>query len=414
MDRVVSKDTIRRERRSRLIKLSIVIAAVAVVVVILLTIFARGVGRKDITFGTVDRGPIQLTISTNGKVMPVAEEAVVSPIASRILAVYHRMGDSVHKGAPLIQLDLMSTKSDYEKQVDRMKMMEYQLEQLEAQNASTISNMEMQLKVMHMQINQKRVVLANARRLDSVGGGTAGRIREVELNLKVAEMEYDQLKLKVKNQKRIANAQRNIKALEVEVGNKSLREVQKVLAEAELRAPLTGIVTFINTQVGSKVGNGTQVAVISDFSRFRIDGEMPDSYRNKVQSGTAVDIHGGAQNIEGQICSIAPTASNGMVGFTVQYPDSLQTELRAGQKVELFIRTAKREDVLRIPNGQYYSNPGLYELFVRDGDEIVKCEVRLGESSHDYVEVISGLKPGDEVVISDMKRFAQDTRLVIK
>ena len=67
---------------------------------------------------------------------------------------------------------------------------------------------------------------------------------------------------------------------------------------------------------------------------------------------------------------------------------------------------AVKEGVLRLANASYYVGRGEYELFVQDSkDEIVKRKVQLGDSNFEYVEVISGLKPGDKVVVSDMSSY---------
>lgn len=57
---------------------------------------------------------------------------------------------------------------------------------------------------------------------------------------------------------------------------------------------------------------------------------------------------------------------------------------------------------------------GEYELFVVNGDQLIKRKVRLGDSNFEYVEVVSGLEPGDEVVISDMASFKEKNKLKLR
>ena len=75
---------------------------------------------------------------------------------------------------------------------------------------------------------------------------------------------------------------------------------------------------------------------------------------------------------------------------------------------------AIKEEVLRIANGSYYVGPGEYELFVVRGEKLEKQQVQLGESNYDFVEVISGLQPGDQVVVSDMKQYQEKQQLKLK
>ena len=72
-------------------------------------------------------------------------------------------------------------------------------------------------------------------------------------------------------------------------------------------------------------------------------------------------------------------------------------------------------DVTRIKNGSYYKGPGTYEMFVDTGDgHLEKRRLLLGESNYDYVEVRSGLKPGERVAIGDMEDYGKNRRLKIK
>ena len=76
---------------------------------------------------------------------------------------------------------------------------------------------------------------------------------------------------------------------------------------------------------------------------------------------------------------------------------------------------AVKDDVLRLANASYYVGRGEYDLFVLDEeDELVKRKVRLGESNFEYVEVVSGLQPGDRVVVSDMSSYKNKEKLKVK
>ena len=414
MDRAISKQTLAKERKQRIIKITLIAVGVTAVIITLLKVLENGVQESSLQFSTAERGAIELTINTSGVVAPAIEEAVVSPISSRLLQVFHKHGDSVEQGTPLLQLDLLTTQSSYEKLKDQLQMRILEGEQREAQNASNLSNMQMNLKVMDMQIDQKRIELKNAIRLDSLGGGTAGTVRQVEMNLKVAELEREQLKLKITNEQRIARAQHNVKELEVQIAQKNLAEIEKVLREARIQAPRTGILTFINSQVGSQVSAGQQLAIVSDLTQFRIDGEFPDGYASRVSTGTPVLIKVGSHQLNGQVTRIAPASKNGTLGCTVQILDSVVTGLRSGLKVELYLQTAKKHDVVRIGHAAFYKKPGKYELWVREADYLRKREVVLGEASYQYIEVARGLKEGEQVVLTDLPQYKNETELKLR
>ena len=69
--------------------------------------------------------------------------------------------------------------------------------------------------------------------------------------------------------------------------------------------------------------------------------------------------------------------------------------------------------MLRIKNGSFYSGPGDYTLFVMNGDTLLPREVKLGECNYDYIEVISGLEVGEQVVVSDMTKYKGKEKLKV-
>jgi HlyD family secretion protein len=76
---------------------------------------------------------------------------------------------------------------------------------------------------------------------------------------------------------------------------------------------------------------------------------------------------------------------------------------------------AVKEDVMRMANASYYVGRGDYELFVLDSkNEIVKRKVKLGDSNFEFVEVVSGLQPGDQVVVSDMSSYKNKNKLKVE
>lgn len=89
--------------------------------------------------------------------------------------------------------------------------------------------------------------------------------------------------------------------------------------------------------------------------------------------------------------------------------------LRSGQKADIYVVQTVRENAVRIRNASFYTGPGEYELFVEEEENrLVKRKVRLGECDFDHVEVVEGLRPGEQAVISDMSAYGKNPMLKIK
>ncbi len=415
MDREIPKEERRRERNKKLIRYGVAGVAGVVVLSVLISLMRTGVKEKDLVFSTVDQGTIEVSVSASGKVVPAFEEIINSPINTRILEVYKKGGDSVDVGTPILKLDLQSAETEYKKQLDEEQMKRYQLEQLEVNNSTYLSDLEMQVKVSEMKLNRMEVELRNERYLDSLGSGTTDRVHQAELNFKTGKLELEQLRQQLANERKVKAADLKVKQLEYEIFRKSLAETKRTLDDAQVRSPRKAILTYINNQIGAQVGEGTQIAVISDLSHFKVEGEIADTYGDRVAAGGRAIVKIGSEKLEGQVSSVTPLSKNGVISFTVQLEDDSNRRLRSGLKTDVYVMNAVKEDVMRVANASYYVGRGEYELFVRDGEgQLVKRKVQLGDSNFEYVEVISGLKPGDQVVVSDMSQYKNKNKLKLK
>ena len=415
MDREIPKEIRQKERNKKLLKYGGIASAVVACLALLISFMQSSVKLKDLVLSTVDNGLIEVSVSASGKVVPAFEEIINSPINTRIVEVYRKGGDSVDVGTPILKLDLQSTETEYKKLLDEEQMKRYQLEQLKVNNETFLSNLAMNVKVSAMELNRKEMELRNERYLDSIGSGTHDKVRQAELAYNKGKLELEQLQQQYKIEKKVKAADLKVKELEFNIFSKGLAEMKRTLNDAQVGSPRKAILTFVNNQVGAQVGKGEQIAVVSDLSHFKVEGEIADTYGDRVAAGGKVIVKVGSEKLEGVVSSVTPLSKNGVISFSVQLENDSHKRLRSGLKTDVSVMNAVKEDVMRIANASYYVGRGDYELFVLDSeDELVKRKVKLGDSNFEFVEVVSGLQPGDRVVISDMSSFKNKNKLKVK
>ena len=415
MDREIPKEVRDKERKKKFIKYGAIGVVAVVCIAVLISFMRSSVNRKDLVFSEVDNGTIEVSVSASGKVVPAFEEIINSPINTRIVEVYRKGGDSVDIGTPILKLDLQSTETEYKKLLDEEQMKRYQLEQLKVNNSTYLSDFAMQVKISAMKLNRMEVELRNERYLDSLGSGPTDKVRQAELTFNTGKLELEQLRQQYANEKEVKAADLKVKELEFNIFSKSLAEMKRTLDDAQIRSPRKAILTYINNQVGAQVAEGSQVAIISDLSHFKVEGEIADTYGDRVAAGGRAIVKIGNEKLERTVSSVTPLSKNGVISFIVQLNEDNNKRLRSGLKTDVYVMNAVKEGVLRLANASYYVGRGEYELFVQDSkDEIVKRKVQLGDSNFEYVEVVSGLKPGDKVVVSDMSSYKNKNKLKLK
>lgn len=415
MDREISKEEIKKRRNKKIIRAGAIVLIIFTGFIIVEKWLGQSVNRADLTFSTVDRGTIEVSVNASGKVVPIFEEIINSPINSRIIETYKKSGDAVDAGTPILKLDLQSAETDYQKGQDDEQMRISKLQQLKVDQNTKLTDLAMQIRVAQMKLNRMRVEMHSEKYLDSIGASTRDNVHQKEMNYNVARIELEQQKKQLINERLSSAAEYRVQKLDLEMFIKSLGEIKRTLDDAKIRAPRKAILTYINNQIGSQITQGEQVAVVSDLSHFKITGEIADSYGDKISVGGKAIVKIGGKTINGIISSVTPLSKNGVINFTVQLKDDHNSVLRSGLNTDIYVINSVKSDVMRIANSAYYTGPGIYSLFVANSNgEIVKRKVKLGEAGFDYVEVLSGLKPGDKVVVSDMNDYKDKNKLKLK
>ena len=247
--------------------------------------------------------------------MCIRDRIINSPINTRIVEIYKKGGDSVDVGTPILKLDLQSAETEYKKKLDEQQMKQLELEKLRVTGHSKLSEMEMNLKVSRMELDRKAVELRNERYLDSLGAGTTDKVRQVELDYNVSQLKLKEDEQKYINEQALAEADLKVKELELNIFRKSLAETKRTLDDAQVRSPRKAILTYVNNEIGAQVSEGTKIAIVSDLSHFKIEGEIADTYGDRIAAGSKAVVKIGSDKLEGTVSDVTPLSKNGVISF---------------------------------------------------------------------------------------------------
>lgn len=415
MDKEIDKTQLRKERRKKLLIWACVATVTIAGAAWALSCMAPSVPERDLNIGTVDEGPLEITVAATGRVVPAHEEIINSPVETRILKVYAQPGDTVKAGTPLLQLDLEQETATLGKLQDARTKEQQNLRQLELANRTALSDLEMQIKVSEMNVNRLRIEVANERHLDSIGSGTGDRVRQAQTAYDAGILELEQLRTRLRNERlRMASTEQG-QRLSVNSASRDIALMARTIHQGSIPAPMDGVLTFLTSDLGSRVGAGERVAVVSDLSSFRIEGEMPEGSSNRVQVGARVKVHISGARLDGTVTNITPQAKQGVVNFMVRLDNPKDPHLQSGARAELFVAYGYKDRVIRVPNGPFYQGEGEYKVFVLTGENTLeKRTIRAGDCNREYVEILEGLRPGDHVVVNHLEQFKNRSKIKIK
>jgi HlyD family secretion protein len=174
------------------------------------------------------------------------------------------------------------------------------------------------------------------------------------------------------------------------------------------------VLTWVNEDIGATVQQGDPLARVADLSSFRVRATISDSYADALHPGDAVVVRLNGTDLRGTISTVSPAVEKGTVTFYARLAEDHHPALRSNLRADVFVVTSKQRNVLRVKNGPFYQGGREQPVFVvRDG-KAERRVVRFGESNLDYVQILSGLRPGEEIVLSDMKDYLETPSLTIK
>jgi multidrug efflux pump subunit AcrA (membrane-fusion protein) len=187
----------------------------------------------------------------------------------------------------------------------------------------------------------------------------------------------------------------------------------KQLDALKVRAGIPGVLQDVPVAVGQRVPQGTILAHVVQPEHLKAELKIPETTAKDVEIGQSaeIDTHNGI--IPGHVIRIDPAAVNGTFTVDVALEGALPKGARPDLSVDGTITMEKLDNVLYVGRpafGQEKSKVSMFKL-LSDGKTAERVPVELGRSSVNSIEIVSGLREGDTVILSDMSRWDNADRI---
>lgn len=400
--------------RKTVFRVVIVVVAVVAVFSGFRMLIKPSVSRSEIRTAIADRGDMVATVTGTGVVQPEFEQELTSPFASRVMDVLLREGQPVKSGQSIVTLDRTTAENQLKALQDEYELIQNRKRRTRLLQQQVLIDLESRVDIMKLKIQSYAFKLEQSQALYDFGQVSREKLNEDVLNLEIARREMAKLEQDMQNQRDMLESDLAGLDLEISIKEQRIDAVSRELEQAAAVADRDGVVTFVNDRIGSAVNPGDVVARIANLDSFRVEGTISDIHLAHVEVGTRalVRIREGVE-LPGSVRQVQPTVENGIVTFTVELDDSRYRDLRPNLRVDVYLVTSFREGVVRVKNGPFYIARGDATAFVIKGDEAKARDVRFGVSNFDYVEILSGIEPGEEVIISNTESFRGQSKLAV-
>ena len=407
---IVRTSEVKQKRRKR----QIFYAAAGIVVIVLVTMglsrlkpAAPTVERSTVWVDTVKRGPMLRQVRGLGTLVPEDIRFIPAVTDGRVDRIPVLPGAAVKPDTILLDLSNPQLQQEAMDAEWKLKAAEADYKNLEMQLASQVLAQKSEAAKAESEYSQAKMQADTDTELQKLGV-----ISENSLKVSTAKAHESATRNEIEHQ-RLANsgqvleAQLQAKQAAVEQF-RALWELKRSQVEGlHVRAGTTGVLQEQTLKVGQFVTPGTTLAKVVQPERLKAELKVAETQAKDIQLGqpASIDTHNGV--ISGHVTRIDPSVLNGTVTVDVGLDGVLPQGARPDLSVDGTIDLERIANILYVGRpafGQEKSTVGIFKL-EPDGQNAVRAQVQLGRSSVNTVEIIQGLKEGDQVILSDMSRW---------
>jgi len=377
---------------------------------------APGVERSTLYTGTVKRGQMLRQVRGLGTLVPQDVRVVAAPVEGRVERVYVQPGQEVTPGTILVELSNPELQQAALDALYQVKAAEADLNNLRVRLESDRLSQQSATATVQSEYSQARMLLDTDEKLAKEGLVPA-------LQLRLARVRVDELanRLNIEQQRLGISAkskQAQIDAQEARI--EQLRALgrlnQSQVASLRVLAGTVGVVQQVTVEVGQQLTPGSNLARVADPTSLKAALQIPETQAKDIQLNQPAQIDTRNGIIEGRVQRIDPAVQNGTVTVDVTLTGALPQGVRPDLSVDGTIELERLDNTLYVARpafGGTDSTIGMFKL--EDGGQMaVRVPVRLGRSSVNTVEVLDGLREGDEVILSDTSQWDSFDRLQLK
>jgi HlyD family secretion protein len=372
--------------------------------------------RSTAVIETVKRGQMLREVRGNGTLVPQVTRWVPAPAEGRVEKILVQAGVEVGAGTVIVELSNPQMEQQAIDADFQVKAAEADQESLRVRLESESMTQQSATASINAEYSQAKIQLDTDEALAKQG-------LVAELLLKISRVKVQDLanRLKVEQQRlgiagKATKAQMNAQTARIQQ-LRTLAKLKRDQVEAlKVRSGTNGVLQVVAVQEGQQVTPGVNIARVADPASLKAELKIAETQIKDVRVGqpVAVDTRNGI--IQGRVVRIDPAAREGTFVVDAELTGPLPGSARPDLSVDGTIELERLNNVLYVGRpafGQGQQTVGMFRL-TADGQEAVRTQVALGRSSVSTIEIISGLKEGDQVILSDTSAMDSYNRIRIR
>ena len=373
------------------------------------------INSDSVQTATVQSGEFSEYVNAEGTLQPIQTIKVYTREGGFVESVLVQDGALVHKGDtlmilsdPELQRTIETARESWRKQNRSYRTSMIEMDQRRLSLAQSILQTKYELKRLEKEHNlaleEYRMGIRSRAQLD---------VADEEYNYK---METVRLQLESRRQDSVLNAIRQ-EALQDELAEaqRQLRKTEERLNDLIVTAPADGQLSGLSLEPSQRISSGTAIADIKRMDQFRMRLSINEFYIDKITVGQPATITYEKKTYPMTISSTVPEIKSGSFDIYLVFTDSLPDNARIGKSYQARIEMGGQAQSIIVPKGNFYNYTHGSWVFKVNAQHThaVRVPVSIGRQNPRHFEILEGLNPGDEIIITGYDRISDADEVVL-
>ena len=407
----------KKKRIKRILWASVAVVAVAAISlgVSRLKPAAPSVDRAVVWIDSVKRGPMLRQVRGSGTLVPEDIRWITMQAQGRVERIVLRPGAIVTPDTVILELSnpeleqsVRAAQLDYQSAQAAFTNRKAELESSLLSQEATVANIETQYKQAELDLKANEELYKE--KLISLL--TLEQKRGLEKDLK-NRLAVEQKRLSITRD----GLTSQLAPQEADVNQRKAQwELRrKQLDDLKVKAGMSGTLQLVPVERGQQVGPGTNLARVANPSNLKAELRIAETQTKDIRIGQYAEVDTRNGIVKGHVSRIDPASSGGTVGVDVVMDGPLPPGARPDLSVDGTVQLERLDNIVFVGRPAFGQENSTVKIFkVGPTGEAVATTVKLGRASVNTIEVIEGLNPGDQVILSDMSQYDAFDRVQLK
>ncbi len=374
------------------------------------------VDKDKMTIATVERGSFQEFIPVDGVVRPIATIYIDAVFGGRVEEIYQRDGAHLEEGDKILRLSNAQIEMNYMQQENNaLEVLDrYQNTRLGLER--NLFNLERQLVDLEYRLDATKTDYERKKHFYEKEVISEQEYEDAYREYHFARRNYEVGLRTLQHDSIYVAHQMDMITESIDRVQDNLQLLHQNLDNLIIRAPICGQLSSFNAERGETKTTGENLGQIDVLDGFKLRARIDERYVNRTYVGQPASFEYGGETYNLEIDKIYSNITGGAFEVDLQFNGDEPAGIRRGQTLQLRLEFSGVADALIIPRGGFYQATGGNWIYVTDpsGSQAVKRPIRVGRQNIHHYEVMEGLEPGEQVIISSYDSYGERDRLIFR